>query len=78
MVAQTVKNLPAMRESWVQSLGWEDPLEKGMATNSSTLAWRIPWREEPSGRESPSGRETPGGREIPGGRETPSPRGLKE
>ena len=72
MVAQTVKNLPAMRESWVQSLGWEDPLEKGMATNSSTLAWRIPWREEPSGRESPSGRETPGGRE------TPSPRGLKE
>ena len=41
------KNPSSMRESWVQSLGWEDPLEKGMATHSSTLAWRIPWREEP-------------------------------
>jgi len=39
---QAVKNLPAMRETWVQSLGWEDPLEKGMATHSSILAWRIP------------------------------------
>ena len=38
-----VKNLPAMRETWVQSLGWEDPLEKGKATHSSILAWRIPW-----------------------------------
>ena len=38
-----VKNLPAMRETWVQSLGWEDPLEKEMATHSSILAWRIPW-----------------------------------
>ena len=43
LVAQLVKNLPAMRETWVQSLGWEDPLEKGKATYSSILAWRIPW-----------------------------------
>ena len=43
LVAQLVKNLPAMQETWVQSLGWEDPLEKGMATYSSILAWRIPW-----------------------------------
>ena len=42
-VAQLVKNLPAMQETWVQSLGWEDPLEKGKATHSSILAWRIPW-----------------------------------
>ena len=42
-----VKNLPAMWESWVRSLGWEDPLEKGMATHSNLLAWRIPWTEEP-------------------------------
>ena len=41
-----VKNLPAMQETWVRSLGWEDPLEKEMATHSSTLAWRIPWTEE--------------------------------
>ena len=47
LVAQMVKNLPAMWETWVQSLGWEDPLEKGMATHSSTLAWRIPWTEKP-------------------------------
>ena len=46
-VAQTVKNLPAMWETWVQSLGWEDPLEEGMATHSSILAWRIQWTEEP-------------------------------
>ena len=44
--AQLVKNLPAMQESWVQFLGQEDPLEKGMATHSSFLAWRIPWTEE--------------------------------
>ena len=43
LVAQLVKNLPAMRETWVRSLGWEDPLEKGTATHSSILAWRIPW-----------------------------------
>ena len=42
LVAQLVKNLPAMRETWVQSLSWEDPLEKGKATHSSILAWRIP------------------------------------
>ena len=47
LVAQTVKNLPAMQESWVWSLGQEDPLEKRMATHSSTLVWRIPWTEEP-------------------------------
>ena len=45
-MAQTVKNLPAMQEAQVRSLGWEDPLEKGMATHSSILAWRIPWTEE--------------------------------
>ena len=43
LVAQLVKNSPAMQETWVQSLGWEDPLEKGKATHSSILAWRIPW-----------------------------------
>ena len=47
LVAQMVKNLPAVWETQVQSLGWEDPLEKGMATHSSILAWRIPWTEEP-------------------------------
>ena len=45
----TVKNLPAMGETWVRSLGWEDPLEEGMATHSSIVAWRIPWTEEPGG-----------------------------
>ena len=52
LVAQTVKNLPAMQETSVPSLGWEDPLEKGMATHSSILAWEIPWTEEPGGLES--------------------------
>ena len=52
LVAQTVKNLPAMWETWVQSLGWEDPLEEGMATHSSILPWRIPWTEEPGGLQS--------------------------
>ena len=47
MVAQSVKNLPAMRETWVLFLGQEDPLEKEMATHSSIFAWRIPWTEEP-------------------------------
>ena len=51
-VALVVKNPPAMQETWVQSLGWEDPLEKGMATHSSILAWRIPWTEEPGGLQS--------------------------
>ena len=49
VVAQLVKNLPAVWETWVRSLGWEDPPEKGMATYSSILAWRIPWTEEPGG-----------------------------
>ena len=47
LVAQMVKNLPAMQETSVLSLSWEDPLEKGMATHSGILAWRIPWTEEP-------------------------------
>ena len=47
LVAQAVKNLPAMWEAWVKSLGWKDPLKKGMATHSSILAWRIPWTEKP-------------------------------
>ena len=50
LVAQTVKNMPAVQETWVWSLGWEDPLEKGMATHSSILAWRIPWTEMGSQR----------------------------
>ena len=49
LVAQMINSLPAMWETWVRSLGWEDPLEKEMATHSSTLAWRIPWTEEPGG-----------------------------
>ena len=51
-MAQMEKNLPAMQETQVQSLGWEDALEKGMATHSSILAWRIPWTEEPGGLSS--------------------------
>ena len=49
---QKVKNLPAVQEIWVQSLGREDPLEKGMATHYSILAWKIPWTEEPGGLQS--------------------------
>ena len=49
LVAQSVKNLPTIQETWVLFLNWEDPLEKGMATHSSILAWRIPWTEEPGG-----------------------------
>ena len=49
LVAQIVKNLPAMWDTWVQSLSGEDPLEKGMATHSNVLAWRIPWTEKPGG-----------------------------
>ena len=52
LVAQTVKHLLTMWETRVQSLGWEDPLEKEMATHSSTLAWKIPWTEEPSRLQS--------------------------
>ena len=55
LVAQMVKNLPEMQETLVQSLGWEDPLEKGMGTHSSILAWRIPWTEEPGGLQSMAG-----------------------
>ena len=51
-MAQIVKNLPAMRETQVQSLGWEDPLEKGMASHSRILAWRIPWTKEPDRLQS--------------------------
>ena len=49
LIAQSVKNLPAMQETWVQFLGQEDPLEKEKATHFSILAWRIPWTEEPDG-----------------------------
>ena len=52
LVAQIVKHMLAIQETWVQSLGWEDPLEKEMATHSSTLAWKIPWMEEPGRLQS--------------------------
>ena len=52
LVAQTVKNPPARKKTWVRSLGWEDPLEEGIATHSSILAWGIPWTEEPGGLQS--------------------------
>ena len=52
LVAQFVKNLPAVQETCVRSLGWEDPLEKEMATHSSILAWKISWTEEPGGLQS--------------------------
>ena len=52
LVAQMVKRLPTMQETWVRSLGREDPLEKEMATHSSILAWKIPWTEEPGGLQS--------------------------
>ena len=52
LVTQMVKNLPAMLETWVRSLGWEDAMEKGMANHSSILTWRIPWTEEPSKLQS--------------------------
>ena len=51
-MAQMVRDLPAMWETWVQSLSWEDPLKKGMATHSSILVWEIPWTEEPSRLQS--------------------------
>ena len=51
-VVNSVKNPPAMQETWVLSLDWEDPLEEGLATHSSTLAWRIPWSEEPDKLQS--------------------------
>ena len=52
LVVQMIKNLPAVRETWVPSLGQEDPMEKGIATYSSILAWRIPWTEEPGELQS--------------------------
>ena len=52
LVAQMIKNPPAMQETCVRSLGWEDPLEEDIATHSSILAWRIPWKEEPGGLQS--------------------------
>ena len=52
-----IKNLPAMQETWVRSLGWEDPLEKGVAAHSNILAWRIPWTEEPGGLQSMGSQE---------------------
>ena len=52
LMVQMIKNLPAMQETQVQPLGWKDPLEKGMATHSSILAWKIPWTEEPGGLQS--------------------------
>ena len=52
LVTQMIKNLPAMQETWILSLGWGDPLEKGTPTQSSILAWRIPWREEPGSLQS--------------------------
>ena len=52
LVVQLVKDLPVMQETWVQSLGWEDPLGEGMATYSSILAWRIAWTKEPGGLQS--------------------------
>ena len=58
LVAQSVKNLPAVQETWVQSLGWEDPLKKGMATHSSILAWRILWTEEPGGLQPMESQES--------------------
>ena len=57
-VAQSVKNLPAMQETWVQFLGWVDPLEKEMATHSSILAWRIPWTKEPGRLRSMGSQES--------------------
>ena len=53
-----VKNLPPMQETWVRSLGWEDPLEKGMTTHASILAWRIPWIKEPGGLQSMGCKDT--------------------
>ena len=58
LVAHVVKNLPAMQETQVPSLGWEDPLEKGMATHTSIVAWRIPWTEEPGGLQSMGHKES--------------------
>ena len=57
-MAQMIKNPPIMWETWVRFLDWEDPLEEGMATHSSILAWRIPWTEEPGGLQSMQSKES--------------------
>ena len=57
-MAQMLKNLPVMWETWVQSLGWENPMEKGMATHFSILAWGIPWTEETGGLQSMGSKES--------------------
>ena len=57
-IVQSVNNLPAVQETWVQFLGWEDPLEEETATHSSILAWRIPWTEEPGGLQSMGSQES--------------------
>ena len=56
--AQLVKNLPAMQKTWVQFLGWEDPLEKELATHSSIIAWKIPWTQEPGRLQSMGSQES--------------------
>ena len=58
LIAQLVNHLPAMQETWIRFLGWEDPLEKEMATHSSILAWRIPWTEEPDRLQSMGSQES--------------------
>ena len=58
LLIQSVKNLPAMQETWAQFLSWEDPLEKGMITHSSILAWRMPWAEEPGRLQSMGSQES--------------------
>ena len=57
LAAQLIKNLPVMQETWVRFLGWEDPLEKEMATDSSILAWKIPWTQEPGRLQSVGSQE---------------------
>ena len=58
LIAQSVKNIPAMQETQVRFLSWKDPLEKEMATHSSIFAWRIPWTEEPGGLQSTGSQES--------------------
>ena len=64
-VAQMVKHLPGVQETWVQSLGWEEPLEKEMATHSSILVWRNPWTEEPGGLQSMGHKESNRTEQLP-------------
>ena len=76
LVPQMIKNLPAMQKTQVQSLGWEDPLEKGMTAPSSILAWRIPWTEEPGGLQSMGSRRVRHHWAMTTYRHTPGPRML--